>query len=182
MLAYGTFRSSEVFTIPDVEGKFSKVEITHQEQEIRTRTVTSIVNGKNTTTLQPYTTWDTKSTDTQVSPTFVFLGVEIEYDMMNLKTEHITTKDTGSDTKDVYYATPSSITGTIEATYENGKITSFKLYENKNLEETMKKLTAPTELIVAVVIAILGVIAVVVVDIILLKKKDYNCEVCCYRK
>lgn len=145
----GDFKAVDTVTWEGLEGEHLWIKRDKEKYTMHTRTVTyTVCCGKGRTStrtrIETYWTWDVVKTDKKHSKEVSFCGnaypyETFSYDMVS-DSRHV--KNTGWNTRDVFYYLPKDFRGSFFATLNDGKINSKPtLCQNTTIEELYKKAT-----------------------------------------
>ncbi len=134
VLAHGKVQAVEGVSIEDIEGKYFKIKkvkekyTKHTKQVAHTRTKSDGTTETYYTT-EEYWTWDYAGQEEWKTEKFIFLNVEFDYGTINFNnTEYLTTIQTDSTTRYVYYIIPFEFEGTLSTYITNNTITNNQFF------------------------------------------------------
>ena len=115
-----------------------------EKYTIHTRQVAHTRKVGNTTqtyyTTETYYTWDHAGQEEWKTEKFIFLNVEFDYGTINFNnTEYLTTIQTDSTTRYVYYIIPFEFEGTLSTYITNNTITNNQFFYNKKIEKIIEE-------------------------------------------
>lgn len=152
---YGQLEALDPVCFPEFNGEYSYIKREKQKYTKHYRTVekeyTDSNGNKHTRTVQEeYWTWDTVKTDVEMSTKISFLEIEFAYSKIIFPSpHHLATVRTGYHTRNVYYGTGTSFTGTIFTNLESNTIANkTKFYNNQTISETIDNLESGYQLII----------------------------------
>lgn len=147
---YGDLKAVDTVTYPEIGGEYMYVQKVKEKYTMHTRTVTTTVNGKTTTRVETYWTWDRVGSEDKKCKEVSFCDVTFKSNKIDLpSSNHIKTIKKSSHIRYKYYGVKTKYTGTIFAELKDGTIPyNTKFYNNMNIEETMESLKSGWQLIV----------------------------------
>lgn len=138
---YGELEAVDPVTYDEIGGAYLWIEKTREEYTRHEREVRHEDSKGNVYyTTEEYWTWDTVWTDSLHSEKITFLGLEFNYNQINLyHQEHITTIYMSSHVRYLYYGRDIKHTGTIFANLKDGNIgDNNEFYENKSIQQVLE--------------------------------------------
>lgn len=147
---YGDLKAVDTVTYPEIGGEYMYIQKIKEKYTMHTRTVTTTVNGKTTTRVETYWTWDRVGSEDQKCKEVSFCDVIFKSNKINLpSSDYIKTIKKSSHIRYKYYGVKTKYTGTIFAELKDSTMPdNTKFYNNMNIEETMESLKSGWQLIV----------------------------------
>ena len=147
---YGDLKAVDTVTYPEIDGEYMYIQKVKEKYTMHTRTVTTTVNGKTTTRVETYWTWDRVGSEDKKCKEVSFCDVIFKSNKINLpSSDYIKTIKKSSHIRYKYYGVKTKYTGTIFAELKDDTIPdNTKFYNNMNIEETMESLKSGWQLIV----------------------------------
>ena len=146
---YGDLKAIDTVTYPEIGGGYMYIEKVKEKYTMHTRTVTTTVNGKTTTRVETYWTWDRVGSEDKKCKEISFCDVVFSSNKIDLPPDYyIDTIKESSHIRYKYYGVGTEYTGTIFAELKDGTIPDdTKFNNNMNIEETMESLKSGWQLI-----------------------------------
>lgn len=146
---YGDLKAVDTVTYPEIDGEYMYVEKVKEKYTMHTRTVTTTVNGKTTTRVETYWTWDRVGSEDKKCKEISFCDVVFKSNKINLPPSYyIDTIKKSSHIRYKYYGVGTEYTGTIFTELKDNTIPDNTKFHNKmNIEETMESLKSGWQLI-----------------------------------
>lgn len=139
----GELKALEPVSYEDIKGEYLKVDRVQERYTMHTRTVTTTVNGKSSTRIETYWTWDVINRDSKTSPTVNFLGRDFDTSKFNLPdTEYIDTVSDGHNLRSKYYGYPVTSDVTIFSNLKDDTISDNTTVYTSNMATTVENLTS----------------------------------------
>lgn len=139
----GELKALEPVSFEDIKGDYLKVDRVQERYTMHTRTVTTTVNGKSSTRIETYWTWDVINRDSKTSPTVNFLGIDFDTSKFNLPdTEYIDTVSDGHNLRSKYYGYPVTSDVTIFSNLKDDTISDNTTVYTSNMATTVETLTS----------------------------------------
>lgn len=143
-MAYGKVEAVNGVKIEDLENRYFYIKKEKEKYTIHTRQVAHTRKVGNTTqtyyTTETYYTWDHAGQEEWKTEKFIFLNVEFDYGTINFNnTEYLTTIQTDSTTRYVYYIIPFEFEGTLSTYITNNTITNNQFFYNKKIEKIIEE-------------------------------------------
>lgn len=147
---YGDLKAVDTVTYPEIGGEYMYIEKVKEKYTMHTRTVTTTVNGKTTTRVETYWTWDRVSSEDIKCKEISFCDIVFSSNKIDLPSSYyIDTIKESSHIRYKYYGIGTEYAGTIFAELKDDTIPdNTKFYNNMNIEETMENLKSGWQLIV----------------------------------
>lgn len=146
---YGDLKAVDTVTYPEIGGEYMYIEKVKERYTMHTRTVTTTVNGKTTTRVETYWTWDRVGSEDIKCKEVSFCDVVFDSNKIDLPSSYyIDTIKESSHVRYKYYGIGTKYTGTIFAELKDNTIpddTGFN--NNMNIEETMESLKSGWQLV-----------------------------------
>lgn len=144
VMAYGKVEAVNGVEIEDIENKYFYIKKEEEKYTRHTRQVAHTRKVGNTTqtyyTTEIYYTWDHAGQEEWKTERFRFLNVEFDYGTINFNnTEYLTTIQTDSTTRYVYYIIPFEFEGTLSTYITNNTITNNQFLNNKKIEQIIEE-------------------------------------------
>ena len=144
VMAYGQVEAVDGVKIKDIDGQYFYIKREKEKYTKHTRKVEHTKKVGNTVetyyTTEEYYTWDYVEQEEWKTEKFKFLNVEFDYgtiDFYNI--EYLTTIETDSTTRYVYYIIPFEFEGTLSTYITNNTITNNQFFKNKKIEKTIEE-------------------------------------------
>lgn len=141
---YGDLEAVDTVTYPEIGGEYVYVEKVKERYTMHTRVVTYTSNGKTRTRTETYWTWDKVDSEEIKAKEISFAGVKFDINKIDLpSSDYIETIKESSRIRYKYYGVGTKFTGTIFADLRDNTIPDgTEFYNNKNIDETVKRLEA----------------------------------------
>lgn len=144
VMAYGKVEAVDGSKIEDLENRYFYIKKEKEKYTRHTRQVAHERKVGNTTetyyTTEVYYTWDYEGKEEWKTKRFRFLNVEFDYGTINFNnTEYLTTIQTDSTTRYVYYIIPFEFAGTLSTDITNNTITNNQFFYNKKIEKIIEE-------------------------------------------
>lgn len=147
ILAHGTFKAVTPVTDAEVKGEYMYLEKVHERYTMHTRTVTTTVNGKTSTRVETYWTWDYAGSEDKGTEYFEFLSNHIWFDKSKFPKVQLRADDLAVDSSDGYIsdgyhkrhyfnAVKDKGTGSL---FTDGNLENYTLYHDQTPEEIIKE-------------------------------------------
>jgi hypothetical protein len=147
---YGELKAVDAVTFPDIGGSHLSATKVTEKYTMHTRTVTKTVNGKTTTSVQTYWTWDRVHTEKIKAKKITFCGIEFDYSQFTeLDETYVDTVPGSYHIRYVYYASSVQAKGTIFADLMNKNLGEggARFFKNMTIAETVDYLESSSGLI-----------------------------------
>lgn len=147
---YGDLKAVDTVTYPEIGGEYMYVEKVKEKYTMHTRTVTTVVDGKSTTRVETYWTWDRVGSESRKCKELLFCDIVFDSNKINIPSdEYIRMIKESSHIRYKYYGVGTEFTGTIFAELKDNTIPdNTKFYKDMNIEDTIEMLKSGGELIV----------------------------------
>lgn len=146
---YGDLKAVDTVTYPEIGGEYMYIEKVKERYTMHTRTVTTTVNGKTTTRVETYWTWDRVGSEDIKCKEVSFCDVVFDSNKIDLPSSYyIDTIKESSHVRYKYYGIGTKYTGTIFAELKDNTIPDDTRFNNNmNIEETMESLKSGWQLV-----------------------------------
>lgn len=146
---YGDLKAVDTVTYPEIGGEYIYVEKVKEKYTMHTRTVTTTVNGKTTTRVETYWTWDRVGSEDKKCKEISFCDIVFKSNKINLPSAYyIDTIKESSHIRYKYYGIGTKYTGTIFAELKDNTIPDdTRFHNNMNIEETMESFKSGWQLV-----------------------------------
>lgn len=141
---YGTLEAVDPVEYPEIDGRYLYVKKVEEHYNRHTRTITTTDSkGRTHTRVETYWTWDYAGSEDIHSQKIRFLGVEMDYDKIQVPdANHIDTIKETSHVRHKYYAVPAECVGTIYTDLRGGAISDKSgFFLNADIKTTIERLT-----------------------------------------
>lgn len=141
---YGTLEAVDPVTYPEIGGQYLYVEKIEEHYNMHTRTITtSDGKGHTHTRVETYWSWDYAGKDDIHSQRIRFLGVEMNYEKIQMPDDdYIDTIKESSRIRFKYYGVPVENTGTIYTDLQEGTISdNSEFFVDMDIESVIKHMT-----------------------------------------
>lgn len=148
---YGEFNTLDPVSFPEIGGDYLSIKKVKERYTSHTRTVTRTVDGKTTSHIETYWTWDRVSSEALTAKSINFCGVDFKYSQFNdVGENYIDTIKESLNIRYKYYGHLAKTKGTIFATLVDGDIGKDKatFYENKSIAEVQDYLDSDFMMII----------------------------------
>lgn len=128
-----------------ISGKYLYVKEVKEKYVMKTKVVTTRVNGKTRTKVKTYWVWEEVDRSDKTSDMISFLDIKFQTSKINIPSiEYIETIKESSHIRYKYYGYPVESYGTIYTTLKNNTIENENnnFYKDKNIEETLDYLSS----------------------------------------
>lgn len=139
---YGELEAVDPVTYDEIGGEYLWIEKTREEYTRHEREVSHKDSKGNVYyTTEEYWTWDTVWIDSLHSEKITFLGLEFNYNQIDVyHQKYIKTIYTSSHVRYLYYGRDTKHTGTIFTSLKDGDIgENNRFYENKSIQQVLEE-------------------------------------------
>lgn len=140
----GKLLALEPVSYDRIPGEYLYIKEIKEKYVMKTKVVTTRVNGKSVSRVKTYWEWDEVSRSDKISNKVNFLGVDFQTSKISIpSSDYIDTVKESSRVRYKYYGYPIESYGTIYTSLKNDTMDNDKnnFYKDKNIDETLKYLS-----------------------------------------